>query len=151
MTVMAYQTQDGLADYGFSIEYQSDVGWRAYIIFEPLRQEGCNGNLNLLYQSVDCDGRRYVNWSSKLDSLGDAKTVATLWAEMIQRYRRTQTQRNNSPTGSDRFDGSVRAPDAGSGSQSNHSCHPTRSGSDEFVGSLPAKSDWANLLEDEVA
>jgi hypothetical protein len=29
-----YWTQDGLADYGFSIEFQADVGWRAYIIFD---------------------------------------------------------------------------------------------------------------------
>ncbi len=34
MVVRDYRTQDGLADYGFSIEFQSDVGWRVYIIFD---------------------------------------------------------------------------------------------------------------------
>jgi len=28
MTVMAYRTQDHMADFGFSLEYQSDIGWR---------------------------------------------------------------------------------------------------------------------------
>jgi len=32
MVVMDYRTQDRLTDYGFSIEFQSDIGWRAYII-----------------------------------------------------------------------------------------------------------------------
>lgn len=34
MAVRNYRTQGGLADYGFSIEFQSDVGWRVYIIFD---------------------------------------------------------------------------------------------------------------------
>jgi hypothetical protein len=38
MAVMNYRTQDGLADYAFSIEFQSDVGWRTYIIFQLTRQ-----------------------------------------------------------------------------------------------------------------
>ena len=91
MTVMDYRTQDGLGYYGFSFEFQVNVGWRAYIIFEPFHQS--HGDyLDLPYQSIDRDGRRYVDWSSKLDNLGEAKTVAALWAELTQRYRRTQEQ-----------------------------------------------------------
>ncbi len=91
MAVMDYRTQDGLADYGFSIEFQSDEGWRVYIIFQPFHQ-GHDDSSDLPYQSFDHNGRRYVNWSSKLDNLGDARTVAALWAELIHRYQRTQEQ-----------------------------------------------------------
>jgi len=79
MAVMDYRTQDGLADYGFSIEFQSDVGWRVYIIFEPFHQSH-DDSLKSPYQSIDGDERRYVDWSPKLDNLGEAKTVASLWA-----------------------------------------------------------------------
>jgi len=93
MTVMTYRTQDGLADYGFSIEFQSDMGWRAYIIFQL--PQGHDDSLPLPYQAIDHDGRYYVNWSAKIDSLGDAKTIATLWAELIQRHHPTEEQRRH--------------------------------------------------------
>jgi hypothetical protein len=92
MVVMGYQACDGLADYGFSLEFQADVGWRVYIIFQPHCQ-GDATNLQLPYQSIDRNGRCYVNWSSNLDSLGDAKTVAALWVEVAQRYQYTQEQK----------------------------------------------------------
>jgi len=91
MTVMDYRTRDGLADYGFSIEFRPDVGWRVYIIFHPYRH-GYDDSLKLPYQSISDDGRRYVDWPSKLDSLGEAKTVAGLWAELIERYLRIQQE-----------------------------------------------------------
>lgn len=98
MAVMEYRTQDGLADYGFSIEFQSDVGWRSYIIFQ-LSQQGHDDSLSLPYQSIDHNGRRYVDWSAKIDSLGDAKTVAALWAELIQRHQCAEEQiRDNNET-----------------------------------------------------
>jgi hypothetical protein len=106
MAVMDYRTRDGLADYGFSIEFQSDVGWRAYIIFQ-LSPPGQDDSLQLPYQSVDHNGRRYVNWSAKIDSLGDAKTVAALWAELIQCYHRTEEPRrdnNEAPKGPRRLE-----------------------------------------------
>lgn len=90
MTVMDYRTQDGLADCGFSIEFQPDRGWRVYIIFDSFHQDN-NGSYKLPYQSVE-DGRRYVDWPPKLGSLGEARTVAALWAELTQRYQRTQEQ-----------------------------------------------------------
>ena len=74
MTVMDYRTQDGLADYGFSIEFQSDVGWRVYIIFEPSHQDH-DDRLKSPYQSIDGDERRYVDWSPKLDNIGEAKRL----------------------------------------------------------------------------
>jgi len=87
MAVMDYWTQDGLAGYGFSIEFQPDIGWRVYIMFDSF--QGYDDSRRFPYQSIDGDGRRYVNWPSKLDSLGDARTVAALWAELAQRYHRT--------------------------------------------------------------
>lgn len=101
MTVMDYRTQDGLADYGFSIEFLSDAGWRVYPIFQPFHQSH-DDSLQLPYQSIDHNGRRYVNWSSRLDNLGEARTVAALWAELIHRYQGTPQQRRT-PTGSDRL------------------------------------------------
>ncbi|MEA2959354.1 MAG: hypothetical protein QOJ58_5183 [Alphaproteobacteria bacterium] len=91
MAVMDYRTRDGLADYGFSIEFQPDIGWRVYIIFHPFHH-GNDNSLQLPYKSTNDDGRRYVDWPSKLDSLGEAKTVAELWAELIQPYLRIQQQ-----------------------------------------------------------
>jgi hypothetical protein len=61
---MDYQTRDGLADYGFSIEFQPDVGWRVYILFEPLFLDNID-SLNLPYQAIDGNGRRYVDWRAK--------------------------------------------------------------------------------------
>jgi hypothetical protein len=88
MAVMDYRTEDGLAHYGFSLESHSGGGWQVYIIFQPFYEN--HDDLQLPHQSIDLNGRRYVNWPSKLESLGDAKTVAALWAELIHRYPRTQ-------------------------------------------------------------
>ena len=90
MAVMAYRTRDGLADYGFSIEFQPDTGWHIFVIFDPFRKG--DDRLSLPYQSLDDDGRRYVDWPSKLDSLGDARAVAQLWAELAQSYQQAQDE-----------------------------------------------------------
>ncbi|MDQ3764265.1 MAG: hypothetical protein M3460_22610 [Actinomycetota bacterium] len=92
MGIMDYSTRDGLADYGFSLEFQPGSGWRVYIIFDPFHQ-GNNDSQNLPYQALDQTRRRYVDWGAKLDSLGDARTVAALWAELTQRYQRTPGQK----------------------------------------------------------
>lgn len=84
MAVINYQTRDGLAEYGFSIEFVPDVGWRVYIVFQPH-----GGSQELPYQSIDNTGRHYVDWSVKLDNLGDARTVAELWAELAHDYPRS--------------------------------------------------------------
>jgi len=108
MAVMDYRTQDGLANYGFSIEYDTKSGWRVYIVFQPFYRSDHN-DLRLPHQAIDCNGRRYVDWPSKLDSLGDAKTVAALWAEHIQSYghvtaKETTSRLKNAQTVSDRRD-----------------------------------------------
>ncbi|MGH3785241.1 MAG: hypothetical protein ACRDRG_01525 [Pseudonocardiaceae bacterium] len=91
MAVINYRTQDGLADYGFSIEFQPGIGWRVYVMFDSFPQ-GQNDSLQLPYQSFDDKGRRYVDWQSELNSLGDARTVAELWAELAERYQRVQEE-----------------------------------------------------------
>jgi hypothetical protein len=92
VTVMDYRTRDGLADFAFSIEFQSDSGWRVYIIFDPFRRSH-DHHLDIPYQSIDHTGRRYVDWSSKINTLGEAKTVAGVWAELAQRDQRIQQER----------------------------------------------------------
>lgn len=57
MAVMDYRTRDGLDYYGFSIEFQSDRSWRAYIVFESF-QQGNGDILEFPYQSIDGNGRR---------------------------------------------------------------------------------------------
>lgn len=104
MAIMDYRTQDGLADYGFSIEFEPNVGWRIYIVFEPCGDVP-RGSGQLPYQARDGKGRRYVDWSGRLDNLGDARTVAALWAELIRSYPRTARA---APAG-----GAVGASDAG--------------------------------------
>ncbi|HXT43452.1 MAG TPA: hypothetical protein VN748_04950 [Pseudonocardiaceae bacterium] len=89
--VMDYRTRDGLSDYGFSIEHQPDNGWRVYVIFHPFRQG--DNTLNLPYEAIDNKGRRYIDWPGNVDSLGEARTVAGLWAELVEPWRRTQEQR----------------------------------------------------------
>ncbi|MGH8601361.1 MAG: hypothetical protein ACREXR_00820 [Gammaproteobacteria bacterium] len=116
MAVMDYRTQDGLVDYAFSIEFQQDVGWRVYIIFQPFRQ-GNDDSLQLPHRSIDRTGRHYVNWSSRLDSLGDARTVAALWAELIQRYEGTKKQRRPTLARRDRFGDAVGVSGAVTGHQ----------------------------------
>jgi hypothetical protein len=92
MTVMDYRTRDGLADIGFSIEFQTDTGWRVYIVFDSFYRSG-DHDLDLPYQSIDRAGRRYVNWAPKIDTLGEAKIVAGIWAELAQGNRRAQEER----------------------------------------------------------
>jgi len=36
-----------------------------------------------------------VNWPARINSLGEAKTVAALWAELIQRYQHDEKQRRD--------------------------------------------------------
>jgi hypothetical protein len=146
MAVMDYRTRDGLAEYGFSIEFRSTVGWRVYIIFEPFRQ-GCSDSLKLPYQSIDRDGRRYVDWSSKLDGLGEAKTVAALWAELAERYQRTQEQ---SPADSDRREAAIGAGEAITGYQDHGSAIP-QLGTPAHSLSDPQEGELSGRVENEVA
>jgi hypothetical protein len=112
MAVLDYLTRDGLTDYGFSIEFDPNLGWRVYIVFQPL-YGAHDYSVQLPYQSVDDKGRRYVDWSPKLDSLGDAKTVAALWAELVHRYQRIPAQRKATPAGQTRLGDTARVGEPG--------------------------------------
>jgi hypothetical protein len=90
--VVVCHAKNGLAEFGFSIEFQPDIGWRVYIVFDPFRR-GRDHPLDLPYQSIDNAGRRYVDWSPKIDTLDEAKTVARIWAELAQRDQRAQEER----------------------------------------------------------
>ena len=116
MTVLDYRTRDGLADYGFSIEFYPNVGWRVYIVFQPFYGDR-DDSRQWPYQSTDVKGRSYVNWSPKLDSLGDAKTVAALWAELVHRHQCIPAQRKTTPAGETRLGDPARASEARPGHQ----------------------------------
>jgi hypothetical protein len=128
VTVVDYQTKDGLAEFGFSVEFQPNIGWRVYIIFDPFHW-GRDHDTDLPYQSVDHAGRRYVNWSSKIDTLGEAKTVAGIWAELTQRAQRERaahveliqrhlnTEKQKRPPASAQPKTMVNAGEAGPGNQ----------------------------------
>lgn len=90
---------------------------RSQFVFQPFHQND-DDSLRSPYQAIDDDGRRYVDWSEKLDNLGDAKTVAALWAELVQGYRRAQERRRATPAEPDRLGGdAVGAGAAGPGHQ----------------------------------
>lgn len=44
------------------------------------------------------NGRRYIDWSARIDSLGEARAVAELWVEIIQCYLSDRLQVVNSDT-----------------------------------------------------
>jgi hypothetical protein len=100
--LMEHRTQDGLVDYGFSIEYQPSGGWRVYIIFQSLGET--DEDRSWPYQAIDSNGRRYVDWSGKLENLEDAKKLAGIWAELVHRYQGAQRQTRATTPGPDRLD-----------------------------------------------
>lgn len=53
------------------------------------------GNIipDLPYEAVDDKRGHYVNWPAKLDSLAEARTVAGIWAELAEQYRRAQERK----------------------------------------------------------
>ena len=87
MAVMDYRSQDGFASYAFSIEFNPDVGWRVYIVFRPLYQGG-DETSKWPHEAIDGSGRSYISWPAKLGNLGDARTVAALWAENAEHFAR---------------------------------------------------------------
>ena len=83
-----YRTSDGLADYSFSFENQSDGTWRAYIEDQPSYRGRETGGYST-HRLTDGVGRKYVCWTKPLSSLEEAKQVAGLWADKTQQYIRT--------------------------------------------------------------
>lgn len=82
-----YRTSDGLADYRFIFEEQSDGTWRAYIEEQP-SYRGRPTDTHSTHRLSDGD-RKYVCWTDPLRSLEEAKQVAALWADATQQYIRT--------------------------------------------------------------
>lgn len=85
-TTSYYRTKDGLTDYQFSFEQESDGTWRAYLLTNVNyrgRSDGCHETHRLR-----AGARYYVCWTNPLISESDARAVAAIWADMTQRYIR---------------------------------------------------------------
>ena len=83
-----YRTQDGRADYGFSVERQRDGTWRPYITSQPGYGSRA-ADAHSTHRLTDGAGRSYVCWTHQLQSEPEAKTVAARWADATQQYIRT--------------------------------------------------------------
>jgi hypothetical protein len=140
MVAMDYRTRDGLADYGFSIEPLPGDGWRVYIILQPFCQ--ADDAASLPYQSIDSKGRRYVDWPAKLANLGEAKTVAGLWVELVEPYRRAQEQK---ALYVGLIEHCLRS------RQKRKPAHPTQECLDDAVSTGRKKSQRGDRMTDEVA
>ena len=82
-----YRTRDRAADYGFSFEQQSDGTWRAYIEGQP-SYHGRATDAHSTHR-LSAGTRKYVCWTTPLETIEDAKRVAALWADKTQGYIRT--------------------------------------------------------------
>lgn len=83
---LKYRTKDNEQDYEFSFEQQADGSWRAYIVRQPSydgRPDGSHPTHRL-----SNGGRRYVCWDRPIRTLDEMKTVAALWADCTQNYRK---------------------------------------------------------------
>ena len=83
-----YRTQDGIADYQFSFEQQSNGSWRVYILEQP-SYEDRPANANGTHRLTDMQGRSYICWTDALITYSDAERVAALWADATQVYIQT--------------------------------------------------------------
>lgn len=82
---LTYRTQDGEADYEFSLEEQEGGAWRAYIVSQPSYQSR-DRSLDATHRLVDGQGRFYVCWNTPMRKVDDLKTIAALWSDRTQRY-----------------------------------------------------------------
>ncbi|MGH3944997.1 MAG: hypothetical protein ACRDSI_08140 [Pseudonocardiaceae bacterium] len=90
MAVMNYRTQDGRADYGFSIEFRPDKGWRIYIISIRSRTAKTTTR-NFPTKPSTTDG---VTWTGHRSSQPRRReNNFALWAELAQRYHHTQEEK----------------------------------------------------------
>jgi hypothetical protein len=80
-----YRTRDGRADYGFSIERQSDGTYRPYIASQPTYGSRSTG-AHETHRLTGAGGRKFVCWDRPLHSEEEAKNVAALWADATQAY-----------------------------------------------------------------
>ena len=79
-----YRTQDGRADYGFSVERQGNGTYRPYITSQP-GYAGRADDPHSTHRNSDGD-RKYVCWTHALRSEGEAQQVAAKWADATQQY-----------------------------------------------------------------
>ena len=82
-----YRTKDGAADYGFSIEPQSDGTWRAYIASQPSYRNRPD-DAHATHRLSD-NSRKFVCWTTSLKSKSEAERIAGLWADKTQEYIRS--------------------------------------------------------------
>lgn len=82
-----YRTRDGRADYGFSVERQSDGMYRPYITSQPNYGSRSTG-AHETHRLTGSGGRKYVCWDRPLRSEEEANNVAALWADATQNYIR---------------------------------------------------------------
>jgi len=85
-----YRTLDGLQDYTFSFERQSDGNWRVYITTQP----GYNGRSSDAHTThrLSSGDRKYICWSDPITGLEMAKQIAASWADATQAYIKTGTR-----------------------------------------------------------
>jgi hypothetical protein len=87
MSKAIYRTKDGQADYGFSLERQSNGEYRAYIQSQPGYQ-GRSNDAHSTHRYTDGD-RRYICYTGTLTTESQAKSVAAIWADNTQTYIKT--------------------------------------------------------------
>lgn len=86
---LIYRTKDGQADYGFSIERQSDGEYRSYITSQP-SYRGRSESAHDSHRYTDSrDNRKYACFEPMPRTESDAKKVAASWADRTQEYIRT--------------------------------------------------------------
>ena len=82
-----FRTSDGLSDYLFRFEEQSDRTWRAYIQRQP-SYRGRATDAHSTHRLSDASGE-YICWDHPLQTLDDAMRVAASWANNTQEYIRS--------------------------------------------------------------
>jgi hypothetical protein len=80
-----YRTQDGMCDYAFSIEEQSNGQYRSYIVWQPDYGNRSTDALST-HRHTGSGGRSYVCWSKPIYSPEDALRVSAAWADATQQY-----------------------------------------------------------------
>ena len=79
-----------MTDYRFSFEQQRNGSWRVYIERQP--GYGVRSADTFMTHRLTDGRRKYICWSSRIDTFEEAKGVARLWADATQRYIRDGTR-----------------------------------------------------------
>ena len=84
---ISYRSFDGAFDYQFTFTFVGGhEGWRVYIGRQP-DYGGRSTDAHSTHR-LGIGSRPYVCWAGRLETLGDAKAVAALWADCTQNYLR---------------------------------------------------------------